>query len=269
MSARVLVVRSGENTLPFAPEMSDLEIVEKISHQILPLAPPEDAFDEPADLVIFTSQIAVRRVTEEPALRSRFAAAVRTGQVAAVGPATAEALAESGFPPGIVAHGSAENVLEQIPGRLDGMRVLLPRGEDASEELREGLIHRGARVAPVVLYRKVPRPPDRDISKEILERPFAAFCTTSPAAARWLLEGLSVPALARLKLTPAVVLGRFTARFLDSHGVGRIEISPEATFSSAAELLAALARGESGRGTTYDDTASPTVRHFPKPRFES
>jgi uroporphyrinogen-III synthase len=265
MSARVLVVRSGENALPFAPEMEGLEIVEKLSHQIVPLDPPLDAFDEAADLAVFTSQIAVRRVTEEPALRGRFAVAIRRGQIAAVGPATAEALAEAGFPPAIVAQGSAENVLEQIPGRLEGLRVLLPRGEDASEELREGLIHRGARVAPVVLYRKVPRPADLEIGREIVERPFAAFCATSPAAARWLLEGLPAAALARLKKTPAVVLGRFTARFLDSHGVERIEISPEATFGAAAELLAALARGERGRGTAYDDTASPVTRTYPKP----
>jgi uroporphyrinogen-III synthase len=264
MSARVLVVRSGENALPFAPEIGDLEVVEKISHQIVPLAPPEDVLDEPADLAIFTSQIAVRRVTEDAALRERFTAAIRAGRIAAVGPATAEALAGEGFAPAIVARGSAENVLQDLSGRLDGMRILLPRGEDAAEELSEGLIHRGARVVPLVLYRKVPRPPDVEIGREILERPFAAFCVTSPAAARWLLEGLSSAATEKLRVTPAVVLGRFSARFLDAHGVRRIEISPEATFGSAAELLAALARGEKGQGTTYDDTASPTarIRHF-------
>lgn len=256
MTPRVLVVRSGENALPFSPEIADLEVVEKISHLIVPLAPPVDLLDEPADLAVFTSQIAVRRLTEEPTLRARFAESIRKGQIAAVGPATAEALARNGFPPAIVARGSAENVLEKLPARLDGLRVLLPRGEDASEELPEGLIHRGARVAPMVLYRKVPRPGDPVISREILEAPFAAFCATSPAAARWLLEGLSAAALGKLRKTPAVVLGRFTARFLDSHGVEHIEISPEATFSAAAEVLAALVRGEKGRGSTYDISES-------------
>ncbi len=256
MTARVLVVRSGENALPFSPETAEVEIVEKISHQIVSLGAEAGVFDEPADLAVFTSQIAVRRLTEDAALRAAFAAATRGGRIAAVGPATAEALARAGFPPAIVARGSAENVLEELPARLDGWRVLLPRGEDASEELPEGLLHRGARVLPVVLYRKVPRPFDRDVGREIVERPFAAFCATSPGAARWLLQGLSPAAAGTLRKTPAVVLGRFTARFLDAHGVERIEISPEATFSAASELLAALARGEPGAGTTYDVSES-------------
>ncbi len=256
MTARVLVVRSGENALPFSPDIANLQIVEKISHQIVPVAPEGGVFAQPADLAVFTSQIAVRRATEDPALRAAFAAAIRAGKIAAVGPATAEALANSGFPPTIVARGSAENILEELPARLDGWRVLLPRGEDASEELSEGLIHRGARVAPVVLYRKIPRPADPGMSREILELPFAAFCATSPAAARWLLDGLSAAATGKLRKTPAVVLGRFTARFLDSHGVERIEVSPEATFSAAAEVLAAMARGETGRGKIYDASES-------------
>lgn len=230
--------------MPFAAEPLALDIVEKISHTIVPLARGEEALHQPVDLVVFTSQIAVRRLFEEPRLLEPFRAAMTQGQIAAVGPATADALARKGMPPAIVARGSAEAVLEKLPERLEGKRVLLPRGEDASEELREGLIHRGAHVAPLVLYRKVPRPRDPDIEREIVERPFAAFCTTSPAAARWLFTGLEENALERLRRTPAVVLGRFTARFLASHGTVRVEVAPEATFSAAARLLAELAKSE-------------------------
>lgn len=241
MKPRVLVIRSGENPFPFAPEESPVEIVEKISHKIVPLTLGQEALQHPIDLAVFTSQVAVRRLFEEAGLLAPFRGAIRAGQIAAVGPATANALEARGMAPAIVARGSAENILEKLPSRLDGQRVLLPRGEDASEELPERLIQRGARVAPLVLYRKVARRKDPDIEREIVERPFAAFCTTSPAAARWLFSGLSEAALERLRRTPAVVLGRFSGRFLASHGIARVVSAPEASFSSAARLLAKLA----------------------------
>jgi uroporphyrinogen-III synthase len=98
----------------------------------------------------------------------------------------------------------------------------------------------------VVLYRKVPNPRDPGLEKEIVARPFAAFCTTSPSAATWLFEGLGEEAIRRLRGTPAVVLGRFTRRFLESHGVSRIEVTEEARFAEAVRLLETLAAGPEG-----------------------
>jgi uroporphyrinogen III methyltransferase/synthase len=242
MRPRALVVRSGENPFPFAPETSAIEIVEKVSHTVVPLSGGDERLDQPAQLAIFTSQIAVRRLFEESHLLSSFRAALQGGRIAAVGRATANALRERGLAVAVLAAGSAEAVLEKLPSRLEGWRVVLPRGEDAAEDLPEGLIRRGAKVVPLVLYRKVPRPRDQDLDRAIVESPFAAFCATSPAAGRWLFTGIGEPALASLRRTPAVVLGRFTARFLASHGVARIEVAPEATFSAAAGLLVALAR---------------------------
>jgi uroporphyrinogen III methyltransferase / synthase len=238
---RALVVRSGENPLPFAPDPSEVEIVERISHTIIPLLDGEEGLDRPADLAIFTSQIAVRRLFEEPRVLASFRRALQKGRIAAVGEATAAALRARGVSVDIVASGSSENVLKILPGELAGQRIILPRGEDAAEELPEGLIQRGAQVAPLLLYRKKPRPHDLELDREIVERPFSAFCTTSPAAARWLFAGISEAALARLRETPAVVLGRFTGRFLASHGIARVEVAADATFSSAAKLLIDLA----------------------------
>ena len=134
-----------------------------------------------------------------------------------------------------------ESVLERLPGDISGQRFLLPCGEDATPELPERLNSRGAHFARLVLYRKVPKPRDPGLRREIVERPFAAFCTTSPSAARWLFDGLGESAASRLRATPAVVLGRFTRRFLESHGVSRIEVTEEARFTEAVALLEALA----------------------------
>jgi uroporphyrinogen-III synthase len=241
MSARALVVRSGENPFPFAPETLAVEIVERVSHSIEPLRQGLEQLDGPADLAIFTSQIAVRRLSEERGLMDLFRKAISKGRIAAVGAATATALGREGLPVALVAAGSSESVLADLPLHLEGYRVLLPRGQDASEELPAGLSQRGAHVFPIVLYRKVLRSRDQDLDSEIVKRPFAAFCATSPAAARWLFEGIGPAPLERLRAIPAVTLGRFTARFLASHGIGRVEISPEANFTSAAQLLVEMA----------------------------
>jgi len=243
-TARVLVVRSGAIPsvhFPRPAEPSRLELVEKISHTIVPLEADLTALDEPAAFAVFTSQIAVRSLLEDPGRARRFRSAIANGRVAAVGETTAECLRTFGVEPDIVAAGSGESMLDRLPARLDRLRVLLPRGDDATHELPEGLEARGASIVPLVLYAKRERPPDPDLDREIIERPFAAFCTTSPSAARWLFRTVSDEGLAVLRGTPAVVLGRFTFRYLESHGIARIETVPEASFVSALQMLETLA----------------------------
>jgi uroporphyrinogen-III synthase len=118
---------------------------------------------------------------------------------------------------------------------------VLPRGEDANPDLPQRLVERGAQVAPLLLYRKVPRPHDADLDHEIAAGRFAAFFASSPSAARWLFTGMADPALTRLRDTPAVVLGPFTRRYLEAHGVVSVRVAREASFPAAAELLETLA----------------------------
>jgi len=243
---RVLVVRSGMNPFASAGESVKVEIVEKVSHAIESVEPLENAFDGPFNLVVFTSQIAVERAAADARRLAALQRATANGSVAAVGDATAEALGRHGIWVQLTARGSAESVLDLLPRQLAGWRVLLPCGEDASEDLPEGLRYRGAHVTRTVLYRKVERPHDESLPEEVLEHPFAAFCATSPSAARWLFDGLPEPAAEKLRRTPAVVLGRFTRRFLDSHGVERIEMTEEQRFAAAVKLLERLATVSAG-----------------------
>jgi uroporphyrinogen-III synthase len=238
---RVLVVRSGANPFHSFGGSPKVEIVERVSHAIEPVDVPAEAFEGKADLALFTSQVAVERVLGDARLAPPFRRCVETGRIVAVGRATEEALRSWDLPPDLVAAGSGESMLERLPGRLEGQRVVFPCGEDASLEVSEGLRARGAVVERLVVYRKVPNPPDPALGREIIEAPFAAFCTTSPSAARWLFTGLPQTATERLRRTPAVTLGPFTRRYLESHGVQRIEVTEEARFRSAAAALEALA----------------------------
>jgi uroporphyrinogen III methyltransferase/synthase len=243
---RVLVVRSGANPFVSMAQSSRIEILEKTSHSIERLEPDDAVLEVPAEFAIFTSQVAVETLFADPRRASLFRSATAGGRVVAVGAATRDALAEKGIAVDIVADGSGASVLERLPASIDGQRFLLPCGEDATPELPERLNSRSAHVARLVLYRKVPRPRDRGLEREVIEDPFGAFCTTSPSAARWLFGGLGEAATRRLQATPAVVLGRYTRRFLESHGVSRIEVTEEARFSDAVALLEALAT-EAGR----------------------
>ena len=234
-------MRSGANPFLSLAPSTRIEILEKASHSIEPMEPDEAHLETPAEFAIFTSQVAVERLFADSRRASLFRAAMGRGSVVAVGPVTAEALADRGIKSALVAGGSAESVLERLPSDLSGRRFLLPCGEDANPELAERLASRGARLARLVLYRKVPEPRDPGLEREILERPFATFCTTSPSAARWLFEGLGEAATRSLQATPAVVLGRFTRRFLESHGVSRVEVTGQARFAEAVALLEALA----------------------------
>ena len=240
---RALVVRSGANPFVSIAGSARLEIVERSSHSIEPVAPDESELGEPADIVIFTSQVAVERLFEDPRLAALFRKAAERARVVAVGPVTSEALAARSVEADLVAGGSTESTLERLASDLAGQRVLLPCGEDASPDLQERLASRGARVARLVLYRKIARPRDTELEREILERPFGAFCATSPSAARWLFSGLPETAADRLRKTPAVVLGPFTRRFLEAHGVARVEVTGEARFAAAVVLLESLAAG--------------------------
>ncbi|MCA1609847.1 MAG: uroporphyrinogen-III synthase [Thermoanaerobaculia bacterium] len=238
---RALVVRSGALDFPRPLDPAALEVFEKITHGIEPLAADPAVLTEPAALAIFTSQVAVRVFFDDPGRQRLFGQALSAGRVAAVGESTAAALRDFGVEPSIVAAGSGASVLDRLPRRLDGWRVLLPRGEDATLELPEGLASRGARLRPMVLYRKVPAAADPALDTEIAGGAFFALATTSPAAASWLFTNASPAAMDRLREMPAVVLGRYTGRYLNSRGIERVETAEQPTFHAILARLAELA----------------------------
>jgi uroporphyrinogen-III synthase len=237
---RVLVVRSGET--PFvAPAEARVEVLERVSHDVQSVAPETQSLHDPFDLVLFTSKTAVERALQGPA-SAAFRPLVERARLGAVGEATAGALRAAGRIAEIVAGGSAGALLATLPQRLDGVRVLLPCGEDASAALRGGLAARGASVTRCVVYRKIARPPDASLQSELLASAFGAFCTTSPAAARWLFRSAGPAGTCTLRALPAAVLGGTTAAFLRGRGVERVEVAPRPRFSDALALLETLAR---------------------------
>ena len=91
-------------------------------------------------------------------------------RIAAIGPSTAQALAELGLTPDIRPTGFTTEDLLQQPEfeNLAGVRVFILRGEDGRAELAAGLKARGARVRYLDVYRRKPAPLDPARRKEIL-----------------------------------------------------------------------------------------------------
>lgn len=239
----VLVVRSGARPFGAIP---GVEVAEYVSHSVEPVAPAASDWASGWDTVIVTSQTAVEQIARDARNAEVLRRGLETGTLVAVGEATAEALRRNGLPPDHIAAGSARSMLEGLSASLAGRRVLWPCGQDASVDLDAMLKERGAEVRRVVLYRKRAAPSNPALAAEILERPPAAFCPTSPAAAEWLFAGLAAPAAERLRKIPAVALGPSTLEKLAALGVEHVELSGEARFASAAGLLARLASAAAG-----------------------
>ena len=107
------------------------------------------------DWVAFTSANAVEAVFEQLAAQGRDARAFATAKVAAIGPATAEALRERGIAADLVPSASTgQSVAESFAERsVRGARMLLPRADIASPALPDGLRLLGAAVTEVAAYR--------------------------------------------------------------------------------------------------------------------
>lgn len=115
----------------------------------------------PEDLVVFVSPRAV-----EAAAAIRPPADWPTRHVAAVGRATATALAAAGREDVVLPEGSedSEGLLEALDGvSMAGRRVWIVRGETGRELLAESLEARGARPRFVAVYRRACPAPPRDL----------------------------------------------------------------------------------------------------------
>jgi len=103
--------------------------------------------------IVFTSVNAVNAVIKRLKISGRDARAFAGLKIAAVGPATAQALAAYGLsadflPTKFVGH----EVATEFPGDQTGQRILIPRAKEGNDELPEKLTERGAIVTLATAY---------------------------------------------------------------------------------------------------------------------
>lgn len=160
-------------------------------------------------------------------------------RVAAVGPATADALRAAGLR---VDHVPADYLTVAIAsglGDLDGRRVVLARADAATPELRVALLARGALVEEVVAYRTLEGPASsRDPLRAALQADLDGATFTSSSTVRGLLRLASAVDRSRARSLPAFCIGPVTAATARRAGFHVAAVAAEHTACGLAASIA-------------------------------
>ncbi|HEU4564610.1 MAG TPA: uroporphyrinogen-III synthase [Gemmatimonadaceae bacterium] len=242
---RVVVTRARDQAGELAARLEALgaEVVEAPAIRIEPLdqAPLRAALARLAeyDWLVVTSRNTVAMVGEALRASVRDARALAGVRVAAVGPATAEALRELGIVPAVVPERYvAEGVLEALRARDDvrGRRVLYPAAAGARDVIPAGLRELGAVVDAVVIYRSVPDDSWREAVAARLGRgEVDAVTFTSGSTVRHFVDAVGVALARRAR---AVTIGPVTS---DAAREAGLEVAAEAHEATVPSLVDAVA----------------------------
>lgn len=160
-------------------------------------------------------------------------------RVAAVGPATADALRAAGIR---VDHVPSDYLTVEIAsglGDVRGRRVVLARADAATPELRQALQTRGALVEEVVAYRTVEGPASsRDPLRAALHADVRGVTFTSSSTVRGLLRLASAVDRGRARSLPAFCIGPVTAATARRAGFHVATVAAEHTATGLAESIA-------------------------------
>lgn len=190
------------------------------------------------DWCLFTSTSAVDFVFDYLHRSGSDARAFAGCKLAALGAATAAALATHGLRADLTASEfTSAGLLESMPLDIGGAHVLLPRAEGGSEELHGGLKSRGAIVEEVVLYDSaVPEATDSDVLQTVLDGGIDAATFASSSSVRN-LKTLLGDDFARLKEATIACIGPVTAKTARDAGL-EVQIEPSThTIPALVEAL--------------------------------
>lgn len=220
--------------------------------KLLPLisfAPPDDSSALDAELrqlgtfdwIIFTSANAVNAVAKrQKDLGLAAAAGEKRPRIAAVGPATAEAAAASGFPTDFVAaNHSGAGLAEELREEVRGRSVFLPRSDHANPDLPAVLKREHANVTEVIAYKTVPpSKADRERVNNSLKDDIDGIVFFSPSAVRSFVDLVERKVLEKLQgRVVMVAIGPTTAGALSAAGVQRIAWAADTTVTAVVQAL--------------------------------
>lgn len=160
-------------------------------------------------------------------------------RVAAVGPATAEALASAGIAVDHVPDDYITVAIAHGMGDVAGRRVVLARADAATPDLCEALVAAGARVEEVVAYRTIEGPAtSRDPLRVALQQDLAGVTFTSSSTVRGLLRLASPTDRQRARSIPGLCIGPVTAATARRAGFDVEVVAREHTASALAGAIA-------------------------------
>lgn len=181
------------------------------------------------------------------------ARALASTQIAAIGPATARALAKHGVVADVIpARAHAESLLDALK-RMPLNRVLIPRARDAPDVLPDGLRAHGAQVDVVALYETLPETLPPHLLDAARTADYVTFASSSAVShflngLRGTLDARDEPTASETLLSPhtrTVSIGPLTSATLREHG---IEPHVEAPRHDIDGLVDALLADAASRG---------------------
>jgi len=205
---RVLVTRSREQASALSQRLRELG-AEPLEYPAIAIAPPKDIapLDEAIarlptyDCLIFTSANGVNAFVDRMSEKGMGMQTLARLKIAAIGPATAQALAEYGlrvdYMPQVYL---AEEIVAGI-GDVAGKRILLPRAARVPKQLAQALRGKGAVVDEVTAYRTLAVGAPDELKALLADGQIDIVTFTSSSTVRNLVAGLQ-------GLTPADVLSR-------------------------------------------------------------
>jgi uroporphyrinogen III methyltransferase/synthase len=249
---RVLVTRPREQAAELV-RLLEAHGAEAIEAPMIRIGPPDDygPLDDACesihtfDWIVFAStnavDVFVRRLLASP-LDLR---ALKGVKLCAVGPATADRLAELGLKVDLVpAEYRAEGVVDALTSGRDvrDVRILLPRADIGREVVAEELRRRGAEVVEVVAYRTILVDPERegepDIYRMLLDRKIDVVTFTSASAVRNLVRVLGTePAADLLSAIVVASIGPVTAEVASQYNIRSTVVPSEYTIPALVEAI--------------------------------
>ena len=209
-----------------------------VSVPTVSLEPPTDAdvarlasLIPTADWVVLTSANGV------PALVAALGGAPLPAgaRLAAVGPATAQALERSGLQVAAVPPRYLTLAIADALGDVAGRRVVLARADAATPDLSGALLARGATVSEVTAYRTVEGPvASRDPMRLALEDRLDGILFTSGSTVRGLLKLVASHERQRVTRLPAFCIGPVTAAAAHHRGFAVAAVADEHTAGGLA-----------------------------------
>jgi uroporphyrinogen III methyltransferase/synthase len=193
------------------------------------------------DWLIFTSAEAVRAVARRSCKLGR---SLKQGgndlRVAAVGPATAQAIQKAGMQVSYEAQThSGVRLASELGERVRGKKVLLPRSDRAKPDLPLALKNHGAEVTEVIAYRTLlPTAIQREELNEFASGKADAILFFSPSAVTHFAEAFGQKQLHNVENKLAIAaVGPVTAKALQEAGVKRVVIASDTTAMAVIEAL--------------------------------
>ena len=243
MTRRILVTRPDGQAADLADHLRHRGfapvIVPTVRIEMAPAADLDAALGslEGADWLVVTSANGAQALAGRLAgMNRRLPDALR---VAAVGPATADALHAAGIR---VDHVPDEYLTLAIAGGLGeiaGRRILLAQADAAAPDLREALLARGALVEEVLAYRTVEGPGEsRDPLHAVLQQELAGVAFTSGSTVRGLTRLASPIDRGRARTLPAFCIGPVTAVEARHSGFHIAAVAAEHTATGLADAIA-------------------------------